>query len=49
MPIRRGGKIAGHVQLKDTISNSGVRKTAGQILKGKYSKTSVYGTEETAG
>jgi hypothetical protein len=32
--ITRGGKIAGHVQLKDTVSNSGVRKTAGQILEG---------------
>ena len=46
--LTKGGKIAGHAQLKDTISNSGIRKTAGQILKGKYSKTSVYGTEETA-
>ncbi|TYZ22919.1 hypothetical protein [Selenomonas ruminis] len=41
------GRIAMHGQLKDTISNNGVRKTANQIIKGKYNKTTVYGTEET--
>lgn len=42
------GQIVMHGQLKDTISNSGIRKTANQIIKGKYNKTTVYGTEETA-
>ncbi|WP_037355354.1 hypothetical protein [Selenomonas sp. FC4001] len=42
------GQITMHGQLKDTISNSGIRKTAKQIINGKYNKTTVYGTEETA-
>lgn len=45
--ITRGGKVIGHAQLKDTISNSGVRKTIEQINGGHYGQTAVYGTEET--
>lgn len=41
------GKVVGHAQLKDTISNSGVRKTVDQITGGHYGKTAVYGTKET--
>lgn len=42
------GKVVSHAQLKDTISNAGVRKTVQQIKSGHYSKTRVIGTEETA-
>ena len=42
------GRITMHGQLKDTISRSGIRKTAKQIIDGHYNKTTVYGTEETA-
>lgn len=42
------GRVVGHAQLKDTISSSGVRKTADQILNGHYNKTMVCGTKETA-
>jgi len=42
------GRVIGHAQLKDTVSTSGVAKTVRQIVKGKYSRTAVYGTEETA-
>ena len=41
------GRVVMHGQLKDTISNSGLRKTAYQIINGHYNKTTVYGTEET--
>jgi hypothetical protein len=42
------GRVVSHAQLKDTISNAGVRKTVQQIKSGHYSKTRVIGTEETA-
>ena len=42
------GRVIGHAQLKDTVSTSGVAKTVRQIVEGKYSRTAVYGTEETA-
>ena len=45
--ITKGGNVIGHAQLKDTISNSGVRKTIEQINGGHYGKTAVFGTEET--
>lgn len=45
--IKKAGEIVGHAQLKDTVSNSGVRKTVSQIQSGKYSQTTVIGTEET--
>ena len=46
--MMKGGKIIGHGQLKDTISNAGIRKTIEQINGGKYGQTAVYGTKETA-
>ena len=46
--MTKGGKIVGHAQLKDTVSASGVQKTVQQIKSGHYSKTALYGTEETA-
>ena len=42
------GRVIGHVQLKDTVSPSGVAKTVRQIMEGHYNKTAVYGTTETA-
>lgn len=42
------GRIAGHAQLKDTISPAGIRKTLDQMASGKYNKTAMMGTEETA-
>lgn len=45
--IKKGNKIVGHAQLKDTVSNSGARKTIEQINSGHYSKTKVLGTKET--
>lgn len=45
--MKQGNKVIGHAQLKDTVSNSGVRKTIEQIKAGHYNKTAVYGTEET--
>lgn len=45
--LTQHGKIAGHMQLKDTISAAGIQKTIKQINSGKYSKTSIFGTEET--
>lgn len=45
--MTKGGKVIGHAQLKDTSSLSGAAKTARQINAGKYSKTRVFGTEET--
>lgn len=46
--MTKGTKVVGHAQLKDTSSVSGVMKTAKQINAGKYGKTAVYGTKETA-
>ena len=46
--IMKGGRVTGHAQLKDTISQSGLRKTAEQIRNGHYNKTTIFGTEETA-
>lgn len=46
--MTKGGKVVGHAQLKDTSSLSGLCKTARQINSGKYGKTAVFGTEETA-
>lgn len=45
--IMEGKKVAGHAQLKDTISISGIAKTAKQINSGHYGKTKVLGTVET--
>ena len=46
--ITRNGKVTGHAQLKDCVSNGGVSKTARQINSGHYNKTKIYGTKETA-
>lgn len=46
--MTNNGRVIGHAQLKDTISSSGLRKTAEQIKNGHYNKTAIYGTEETA-
>ena len=45
--MTKGNKIIGHAQLKDTSSLSGAAKTARQMNAGHYSKTRVFGTEET--
>lgn len=45
--ILKGNKVAGHAQLKDTISSAGVKKTITQINSGHYGKTKVLGTIET--
>ena len=45
--ILKNGKVAGHAQLKDTVSTSGVRKTIAQINSGHYNKTRILGTAET--
>ena len=46
--IKKNGKVVGHAQLKDVTSKEGIAKTVKQINSGKYAKTRVYGTEETA-
>ena len=46
--VTKNGKVVGHCQLKDVTSAKGVAKTAQQINAGKYGKTRVYGTNETA-
>ena len=45
--MTKGGKVIGHAQLKDTSSLSGAAKTVRQMNAGHYSKTRVFGTEET--
>ena len=47
--VTKNGRFAGGFQLKDTISESGIRKTLEQINGGKYNHTTLIGTEETAG
>lgn len=46
--MTNSGRVVGHAQLKDVVSSSGVSKTVAQINSGKYGKTAIYGTEETA-
>lgn len=45
--MTQNGKVIGHAQLKDTVSQSGAAKTVGQIKSGHYNKTAIYGTRET--
>ncbi|MDM8112075.1 hypothetical protein QUV50_09795 [Phascolarctobacterium faecium] len=45
--ILKNNKVAGHAQLKDTISKSGTQKTIAQIKSGHYNKTRILGTTET--
>lgn len=47
--VMKDGHFAGGFQLKDTVSESGITKTLKQINSGKYNKTTLVGTEETAG
>lgn len=44
---KNGGKVVERLQLKDTLSKSGVDKTVKQVLKGQYRSTRLVGTEET--
>lgn len=44
---KNGGKVVERLQLKDTLSKSGVDKTVKQVLKGQYRSTQLVGTEET--
>lgn len=44
---KNGGKVVERLQLKDTLSKSGIDKTVKQVLKGQYRSTQLVGTEET--
>ncbi len=46
--VKQGGKIVERMQLKDTISKSGLTKTIHQAASGKYAGTKLVGTKETA-
>lgn len=43
----KGGKVIGRIQVKDTISQSGIDKLVRQVTDGKYQSTKLVGTEET--
>ncbi len=43
----KGGKVVERLQLKDTISQSGVHKLVRQVGAGKYRTTQLIGTDET--
>lgn len=44
---KNGGKVVERLQLKDTLSQSGVDKTVKQVLNGQYRSTQLVGTKET--
>lgn len=44
---KNGGKVVERLQLKDTLSQSGVDKTVKQVLNGQYRSTQLVGTNET--
>lgn len=44
---KNGGKIVERLQLKDTLSDSGVRDTVKRVLDGQYQSAKLVGTEET--
>lgn len=46
--IKNGGKIVQRIQLKDTISDSGIGKTISQVGSKHYAGTNLMGTPETA-
>lgn len=46
--VMKGGHFSGGFQLKDAASPGGISKTLKQINSGKYSRTTLVGTEETA-
>lgn len=43
----KGGKVIERIQLKDTLSPSGVNKLVRQVADGKYRTTQLIGTDET--
>ncbi len=43
----KGGKVVGRIQVKDTLSPSGINKLVRQVADGKYRTTKLVGTEET--
>ncbi|PIV91133.1 MAG: hypothetical protein COZ20_01910 [Gallionellales bacterium CG_4_10_14_3_um_filter_54_96] len=43
----KGGKVISRIQVKDTISQSGIDKLVRQVADGKYQSTKLVGTEET--
>jgi hypothetical protein len=43
----KGGKVIGRIQVKDTLSQSGINRLARQVANGKYQTTKLVGTEET--
>ncbi|MBL1266007.1 hypothetical protein [Candidatus Methylomicrobium oryzae] len=44
---KNGGKVVERLQLKDTLSQSGIDKTVKQVLNGQYRSTQLIGTRET--
>lgn len=46
--IKKGKKVVGRAQLKDTPSPSGIRKTINQVKDKHYKGTNLIGTKETA-
>lgn len=44
---KNGGKVVERLQLKDTLSKSGIDKTVKQVLNGQYRSTQLVGTKET--
>jgi hypothetical protein len=44
---KNSGKVVERLQLKDTLSKSGVDKTVKQVLNGQYRSTQLVGTKET--
>lgn len=47
MLIMNGGKVIQRMQLKDTVSSSGIAKTISQVSNKHYSGTNLMGTTET--
>ena len=43
----KGGKVVGRIQMKDTLSQSGIDKLVRQVADGKYRTTKLVGTKET--
>lgn len=45
--IMNKGRVAGRMQIKDTISKSGIQDTINKVQKGQYKGTKLMGTAET--
>lgn len=45
--IMKKGRVAGRMQIKDTISKSGIQDTINKVQKGQYKGTKLMGTTET--